>query len=279
MSDHVTLTLRAPLTESIEADSIVAHAFGSLSETEIAALGAWADRSRRAIGDLFDVKGGRSTSVRVVGDVRRVDGIGADMAGGDLVIDGDAGPGIAAGMTGGRVEVLGSVGDDAGVRMAGGSLHIRRNAGDRIGAAAPGASRGMTGGEIIVEGSVGTDAGARMRRGLLFVAGAAGDRPARSIIAGTVIVTGRVGTEAAFANKRGTLVVAGGIDVPATYRHACDYEPPHVRIALTYLARRYGLSIDRSLVEGRYRRYCGDAGTVAKGEILEWIDPSSSDRG
>ena len=46
---------------------------------------------------------------------------------------------------------------------------------------------------------------------------------------------------------------------------------PHVRLALTYLGRRYGLSIYARLVDGRYRRYCGDAGTVAKGEILEWL--------
>ena len=40
---------------------------------------------------------------------------------------------------------------------------------------------------------------------------------------------------------------------------------------LTYLARRYELSLGAGLVEGRYRRYCGDAGTVGRGEILEWI--------
>ena len=91
------------------------------------------------------------------------------------------------------------------------------------------------------------------------------------MIAGTVFVMGQVGHEPALANKRGSLVVAGGIDVPMTYRHACDYAPPHVRLALTSLGRRYGLSIDRRFVEGHYRRYCGDAGTIANGEILEWI--------
>ena len=91
------------------------------------------------------------------------------------------------------------------------------------------------------------------------------------MIAGTVIVLGRVGSEPAHASKRGSLVVAGGVDVPVTYRHACDYAPPHVRVALTYVARRYNVSIARDLIEGLYRRYCGDAGTVAKGEILEWI--------
>ena len=271
MSDHVTLTLRAPLAASIEADSIVPNAFASLGEAEIAALPVWAGRARRALADLFDISGERSSNLRVVGDVRQVHGIATAMAGGSLIVDGDAGSRLAVGMAGGLVDVLGDAGDDAGAAMAGGSLRIRRNAGDRVGAGLPGASRGMTGGEIVVGSSVGAQAGARMRRGLLFVGGDAGRLAARAIIAGTVIVIGRVGSEPAFASKRGSLVVAGGVNVPPTYRHACDYEPPHVRLALTYLARRYDLSLGRELVEGRYRRYCGDASTVGKGEILTWI--------
>jgi formylmethanofuran dehydrogenase subunit C len=271
VSDHVTLTLRAPLEESIEADCIAPNAFGSLGEGEIGALPVWAGRTRRTLADYFDVKGGRSTSIRVVGDVRRMHDIAAGMSDGDLVVDGDVGSRLATGMIAGEVDILGSAGDDAGVGMSGGSLRIRGNAGDRVGAAMPGASRGLTGGEIVVEGSAGADAGARMRRGLLFVGGDAGTHAARAIIAGTVIVLGRVGRDPAFASKRGSLVVGGGVDVPITYRFACDYEPPHVRLALTYLVRRYGLSLGRELVHGRYRRYCGDAGTVGKGEILEWI--------
>ena len=91
------------------------------------------------------------------------------------------------------------------------------------------------------------------------------------MIAGTVVVVGRVGREPGHASKRGSLIVAGGIDVPVTYRYACDYQPPHVRLALTYVSRRYGLSISQSVIGGTYRRYCGDASTVAKGEILEWV--------
>jgi len=271
VSDHVTLTLRAPLEEWIEADCIAPNAFRSLGESEIGALPVWVGRTRRTLADYFHVKGGQSASVRVIGDVRRAHGIAADMADGALVVEGDVGSRLATGMTGGRIDVLGSAGDDAGLGMSGGSLRIRRNGGDRVGAAAPGASRGMTGGEIVVDGSVGADAGARMRRGLLFVGGSSGVRVARAMIAGTVIVIGRVGKEPAFASKRGSLVVAGGVAVPVTYRFACDYEPPHVRLALTYLGRRYGISLGRELVHGRYRRYCGDAGTVGKGEILEWI--------
>ena len=271
MSDHVTLTLRAPLEESIEADCIAPHAFASLGESEIGALPVWAGRTRRTLADYFQVKGGHSASVRVAGDVRRAHRIAAGMADGDLVLEGDAGSHLAAGMTGGRVDVLGSAGDDAGAGMSGGSLRVRGNVGDRVGAAMPGASRGLTGGEIVVAGSVGADAGSRMRRGLLFVGGDAGIHTARAMIAGTVVVIGRVGSDPAFASKRGSLVVAGDVDVPVTYRFACDYEPPHVRLALTYLVRRYGLSLGRELVQGRFRRYCGDASTVGKGEILQWI--------
>ena len=271
MTEHITLTLRAPLEESIEATSVVPDRFASLSERDIAALPVWCGRKQQALGEFFAVDGGHSTDVRVIGDVRRVAELGAGMAGGRLVIEGAAGDRIGLGMTAGHVDVLGAAGHDAGVGMSGGSLHIRGDVRDRVGAALPGAARGMTGGEIVVEGAAGTDAGARMRRGLLFIGGDTGDRTARGIIAGTVIVIGRVGAEPAHGSKRGTLVAGDGIEVPVTYRYACDYEPPHVRLALTYLGRRYGLSIYARLVDGRYRRYCGDAGTVAKGEILEWL--------
>jgi formylmethanofuran dehydrogenase subunit C len=271
VSDHVVLTLRSPLAEPIEAASIVPNAFATMTEAEIASLPAWLGRRRAMLGDFFDVRGERSVSVRIVGDVRRAHGIATDMAAGSLTVDGDVGVRVGAGMTGGTIDVLGSVGDDAAVGIGGGSLRVRGSAGNRAGAATPGASRGITGGEIIVERSVGTDAGARMRRGLLFIGGDAGARAARSVIAGTVVVIGRVGAEPAFASKRGSLVACGGVDVPVTYRYACDYEPPHVRLVLMHVVRHYGVAVSRAFICGRYRRYCGDAGTVAKGEILEWI--------
>jgi formylmethanofuran dehydrogenase subunit C len=122
MTDRVTLTLRTPLAESIEADSIVPDAFASLGEAEIGALPVWAGRRPRALADYFDVRGERSATVRIVGDVRRAHGIATGMAVGDLVVDGDAGSRLALGMSGGRVDVIGSVGGEAGVAMSGGSL-------------------------------------------------------------------------------------------------------------------------------------------------------------
>lgn len=271
MSDVVTLSLRAPLEAPLEADCITPDRFADLAEREIAGLSVWLGARAVRLGDFFDVRGERSTRVRVVGSVALLDGLGSNAAGGELVIDGDAGRRVAAAMTSGAVEVHGSVGDDAGLAMAGGTLRVNGSAGDRLGAASAGASRGMTGGEIVVTGSAGADAGARARRGLIVVSGNVGERGARSMIAGTLIVLGRTARHAGAGSKRGTIIAVGGAEIPVTYRYACTYCPPHVRLTLTYLRRRYRLPIEERVVAGRYRRYCGDAGDPGRGEILEWV--------
>ena len=271
MSDTVTLTLRAPIVELIEAECIAADRFAALGENEIAQLSVFVGRQQQKLGDWFDVRGGHSSRVRVVGDVRRVAGIGCGMSSGDLVIDGNVGSRLGAAMSGGTVEVHGSVSDDAGLDMSGGSIHIHGDAGDRAAAAGPGAARGMTGGEIVIRGSVGADAGARMRRGLLVVGGDTGDRSARAMIAGTMIVLGDTGAEPATSSKRGTLVVGGNVDVPATYRYACTFASPHVRLVLTHVVRRYGIPVEARFLEQPYRRFCGDASTIGRGEILQCV--------
>ena len=268
MSEPVTLTLRIPLDHPIDAECISPDRFALSSSREIEQLPVWAGREQRNLGDYFTVRGERSSGIRLSGDVRRVSGIGASMSVGSILVDGDAGSHVGMGMSGGRIDVHGDVGDDAAAGMSGGALHVRGNAGDRLAAGLPGASRGATGGEVVIEGSAGGDVAARMRRGLVFVGGNAGDYSARSIIAGTVFVLGGVGREPATGSKRGSLVVGGSVDVPNTYQLACRYESPHVRLALMHVSRTYGISVDRQFIVGSYDRYCGDAGTVGKGEIL-----------
>jgi formylmethanofuran dehydrogenase subunit C len=239
-----------------------------LSSLEIEQLPVWAGREQRTLGDYFTIHGQKSADIRIEGDVRHVNGIGAAMTTGSVLVDGNTGSHVGLGMSGGRIDVRGDVGDDVAAGMSGGAVHVRGNAGDRLAAGQPGASKGATGGEVVAEGSVGADVGAHMRRGLVFVGGNAGDNAARAIIAGTVLVLGSVGREPATGSKRGSLIVGGPVDVPRTYKLACRYEPPHVRLAFMHLARNYGLAIDHRFVNGTYDRYCGDAGTVGKGEIL-----------
>jgi len=271
VSDAVSLSLRARLDGPLDISGVTPDRCVAQSEAEVAGLPVWLGSERARVGDFFTVRGDRAPRLEIEGDLADVTGVGAGTASGELIVRGPAGRQAGAGMTGGLVHVHGSVSDDAGMAMAGGVLRIDGHAGDRVGSATPGASKGMTGGEIVVFGSVGAAAAALARRGLVAVVGAVGPYAGRGMIAGTVLALGPIGAQPGSGNKRGSIVAAGGIDVPATYRPACTYEPPHVRLLLTSLQRRFGFPADASLRDGTYRRYCGDAGEPGKGEILVWI--------
>ena len=251
MSDAIVLTLRTPLSAQLDMSGVTPDRCADLSTKEIAALPIWQGGVPASVGDVFDVRGGRAAGIEIEGDLSRAVGVGA-------------------GMTGGTLRVHGNVGDDAGQSMSGGVLRVDGHAGDRVGGALPGASRGMSGGEIVIFGSAGGSSGALMRRGLVAVVGGVGGDAGRGMIAGTLLALGPLGERPGVGNKRGSIVAAGGATVPASYRFACSYEPPHLRLLLMSLRRRFGFPCDPALLAGRFDRYCGDAGEPGKGEILVW---------
>lgn len=251
MSDTVVLSLTQALDHPLVAGCIMPDRFAALTTREIATLRVTYGGRAARLGDFFSVTGERSASVRVEGALERAEGIGAGMAGGDVVIEGSAGR-------------------DLGMAMAGGRIDVRGGAGDNAGGARPGAAKGMTGGEIIVRGTVGDDAGARMRRGLLVVMGDGGRGTGRGMIAGTVVVFGKTGPGAGRFLKRGSIVALKTIERPATFRYACTYRPPHVALLLAYLRTRAGVPVSDRHVAGRYERYSGDFAELGKGEILQW---------
>lgn len=269
MSRWVTLTPRGALPSGLELDTLDPAACAERSEREIAALGVWCGAHTVPIGDLFGVSGERSIQLRLEGALDGVDAVGAGMTGGVMIVTQNVGRRAGAGMQGGHLEIKGSVGDDAGSGMKGGLLVVAGTAGARLGAATPGAARGMTGGEILVHGNAGREVGARMRRGLVVVAGDAGDETGRDMIAGTVVVGGQMGMFPGTRNKRGSIIVCGGVTIPSTYRYACTYEPPFLRVLFVHLERRRGFGVPHGWMSGRYRRYCGDAAGPGRGEILE----------
>jgi len=252
VSDAVALTLATPPTHPLVADCIAADRFASLDARAIGQLPVTHGGRRAKLGDFFTVTGERSATVRIAGDLVKVEGIGAGMAGGDLVVDG-------------------SVGRDLGRAMAGGRIDVHGSAGENAGGAFPGAARGMTGGEMVIRGDAGAQAGAAARRGLIVVTGTAGPQAARGMIAGTVVVFGRAGPGAGRFLKRGSIVALGPIERPATFGYACTYQPPHVALLLRYLRARYGLAIADRQITGRYERHAGDLAELGKGEILQWV--------
>ncbi len=294
MTDVITLTLRAIPDRRVDIDAIAPdHLFG-LSDAAIASLPArlsyrMAPDPRSAtveecrdgargplLGDLFAISRGAGARgacpIRVVGDLRRIDGLGSGMTAGTLVIDGDVGREVGRGMTGGTIEIRGSAGDGLGRAMAGGSITVFGRGGDCIGGPLPGGSRGMTGGEIVVRGDAGRDAGFCARRGLIAIGGNADDGVARGMIAGTVVVMGRAVGSVGLWNKRGTVVALGGAQILASYRYACTYRPSFIGLLLGHLRRTHRLSVDDRFLQGRYARHCGDFSELGLGEVLTWVD-------
>ena len=250
-SDVIRLTLRSSIDQPVEIDGLTPDRTAMLSEAEISTLPVFIGSRRAALGDFFVVDGERSNRLHIDGDLRNVSGLGAAMTSGELLVHGSVGGRVGAGMTGGSIEIDG-------------------DAGDRLGAAPAGAAKGMTGGEIAVSGSAGTEVAARARRGLVAVGGDVGADAARAIIAGTLVVFGRIGTDPGRGSKRGSIVALGEIEIPSTYEYACTYQPTYVRMLLTYLSRRYGMTAEAATLDGPYARYCGDAGHPGKGEILAY---------
>jgi formylmethanofuran dehydrogenase subunit C len=253
VSGGLVAQLKTALLERGDFGEVLAQPWATLSAREMAERPVYLEREGQIrLGDLFDVTGQPEGRIRFVGDLPNADRLGA-------------------GLSEGEVTVEGGVGQEAGVALAGGSLDIKGNAGPRAGAVPLGYKRGMTGGELIVRGSAGPEAGAAMRRGLLVIAKDAGERTGLGMIAGTVVVFGTAGRETGLWSKRGSVVALGRIVPPATYSLACTYQPIILRLMLTHVSARYGLSVQKKHLTGSYRRYSGDMAELGKGEILQWV--------
>jgi formylmethanofuran dehydrogenase subunit C len=252
VSDGLVASLRAPIQGRADFGAVLAGSWSGLAPAELARRTVLLQGEAPVpVGDLFDVSGTPSGRIRFQGDLRGADRIGAGLSEGTVVVES-------------------GVGHEAGVGMSGGVLDVQGGAGDRTGGAEPDARRGMTGGELLVRGSVGSEPGIRMRRGLLVVTGNIAARAGPAMIAGTLLVFGNAGRSPGIGCKRGSIVALGRIDIPATYRYACTYQPDHLRLTLLRLRDRHGLKVLKRHLTGFYRRYSGDLGDLGRGEILAW---------
>ncbi len=252
MSDGIVARLRSSLKAPADLRGVLAGDWTTLGPAELARRAVSLGAGKPAVlGDFFDLTGTAGGRIRFAGDLSNASGLGAGLTQGEVVVEGDAG-------------------HDVGTGMAGGSIHVHGRAGDRPGGAAAEARRGMTGGELVVRGTVGADAGLRMRRGLLVIGGDTGGRAGAGMIAGTVIVLGDAGSSPGLWSKRGSVVALGPVAIPPTYRYACTYRPPHLRLVLGRMRARYELPLEDQHLAGFYQRFSGDLADIGKGEILVW---------
>ena len=263
----LTFTLRQRPSQRLDLSPLVPHLLAGKSAREIERIDLRTTRHRIELGEVFRLRMGSAEQICIEGGSERLDYVGREMAGGELLVEGDVG--IQAGrlMSGGRLTVRGNAGPWAASGMKSGVLQIRGAAGDRLGGPLPGEMSGMRGGIVVVRGSAGERAGDRMRRGTLIIEGDAGAYPGSRMIAGTLIVLRRAGALPGFLLKRGTIVLGGGCgELPPTFVD-CGI---HRLLANRFMAAMIESSSKSAarLMRQPLRRFAGDMAALGQGEIF-----------
>jgi formylmethanofuran dehydrogenase subunit C len=263
------LTLREPPSQRVDLSPLTPDHLAGKAPAQIAAIELASGNRTVRVDSLFTLSGSHAHEIEFRGSCDRLDGIGAGMTQGRIVVQGDAGAYLGARMSGGRIEVRGGVGAWAATGMRGGLIHIAGNAGAFLAAALPGDRHGMLGGTVLVGGDAGDRLGDRMRRGLVLVEGRAGDFCASRMVAGTIAVWAGVGRSPGLGMRRGTLLLQEDPGALLPTFNDCGTHALHF---LTLLVRswrslpgRFALLPDTGL---RVRRFVGDLANDGRGEIL-----------
>jgi formylmethanofuran dehydrogenase subunit C len=263
----LVLTLSGRPDQRLDLSAIVPQRLAGLSEAEIAKIELQTTRRRVTVGDAFSLRMGDAKQIRIQASCDRLDRIGQEMTGGEIIVDGDVGARAGRLMKGGRLTIRGSAGWWAASGMKGGSIEIFGDAGDRLGGPVAGEVAGMRGGEVLVHGRAGERAGDRLRRGTIVVEGGAGAYAGSRMIAGTLVVLGRTGPLPGYLMKRGTIVLGDRSEEMSPTFIDCGV---HDLVALRLMADFLGGLSPRAgkLFRRPLRRFAGDMATVGKGEIF-----------
>jgi formylmethanofuran dehydrogenase subunit C len=264
---RLTLTLRQQPRQRLDLSPLVPHLLARKSAREIERIELQTTRHRIQVGEVFRLRMGDAEQICIEGDCDRFDYVGREMAGGELVVEGDLGIQVGRLMSGGRLMVRGNAGPWAASGMKSGALEIAGAAGDQLGGPLPGEMSGMRGGVVVVRGSAGERAGDRMRRGTIIIEGDAGPYAGGRMIAGTLIVLRRAGPLPGYLLKRGTLVLGGGCGALSPTFVDCGV---HQLLGNRYMAamiESYSKPAAK-LMRRPLRRLAGDMAVLGKGEIF-----------
>lgn len=260
----VSLKPRAPFEARVDFSGITPAVTCPLTLRELEHLPVPFGTKNVPLAELFFIEGAPDGVLLIeIGDAR-LDGVGAGMREGELIVDGNVGAWAGRGMGGGILRIAGDAGDFLGAELSGGRIELAGSAGAHLGGASSGARRGMSGGVLKVGGSAGARAAERQRGGLIIVDGDAGEGLATGMIAGTVSVGGAIGPLLGRGMKRGTVFAT---EVPALAAGFVD-TGTHDLIALRLLARR--VPELAPILDGRTqaRRLVGDTLMGGQGEVL-----------
>ena len=268
----LTFTLKEIQRQRIDMSPLTADKLAGKSRKEIELITLQSGTRKIPVAELFRIKGDDAANIILANTCSKLDHIGAEMSGGVIHIDGDAGAYLAFKMSGGNIILSGNAGAYAASGMKKGLLEIKGNTGDFLAAALPGDQRGMSGGTVIVRGNAGHRVGDHMRRGAVLIEGNAGDYCAARMTAGTIAVLGQCGMLPGYAMKRGTLLLRNMPEkFPATFNYCSEHVFGFLPM-LTASWNGYGGKFARlPKAKSPMQRYMGDLANHGKGEILVGI--------
>ncbi len=216
----LVLTVREADGPPIDMTGVLPERLAEGGDATVAQLPLIRGRERHRLGDLFTLEAGGPSGALILHPGGAVlDNVGAGMAVGEILVQGDCGAYAGRGIRGGVLIVEGSCGAFAAAEMAGGLMRIAGDAGDFLGAPLAGSPRGMGGGFVVVGGNAGDRAGERIRRGLIAIQGQAGGLCGARMIAGTIIVGGGCGPDLGLAMRRGSILLSRmPASVPAGFK-------------------------------------------------------------
>ncbi len=263
----LVLALRTNPDARLDLSPLVPHRLSGMTAAEIAKLELQTGRHRITVGDIFRVSGGDTQHIRIEGATDRLDQIGQDMAGGEIVVEGDVGNQAGRLMTGGRLSIKGSAGRWVASGMAGGHIEIAGAAGDRLGGPLAGEMAGMRGGVVVIRGDVGERVGDRLRRGTIIVEGRSGALAGSRMIAGTLMLRRGAGPLPGYLMRRGTIVLAGGCDeLSPTFLDCGVHDLIAVRLLAAFVKDHS--TVAASALRLPLRRLAGDMAVLGKGEMF-----------
>jgi formylmethanofuran dehydrogenase subunit C len=263
----LVFTLHGRPEQRLDLSPLVPHRLAGLTEADIEKIELQTTRRRVVVGDVFRLRMGEAEQVRIEASCDRLDRIGHEMTGGEIVVEGDAGARAGRMMKGGRLTVRGSAGPWAASGMKGGAIEIFGDTAERLGGPVAGEVAGMRGGVVLVHGRAGERAGDRLRRGTIIVEGDAGAYAGSRMIAGTLVVLGRTGPLPGYLMKRGTIILGDrSEELSPTFVDCGVHDLVALRLMASFLggvSARAGRPFKRPL-----RRFAGDMATVGKGELF-----------
>ena len=266
----LTLKLSAAPQRRLDMSRLVPGLLAGLTTAEVERLPIADGNRPLSVGDVFQVAGTPGERLTIEGATDRLDYLGAEHSGGDIIVEGDAGGYAGRRMRSGRLEIRGNAGEALASNMRGGLIVVAGNAARRLGTPRPGEKDGMAGGSVVIKGDAGDFCGERMRRGTIVVKGRIGSHAGARMMGGTIYAEQGLGEAAGMQMRRGTLIAPNVAQPLATFADCGRHDLLILRIMAAHWVATLGDLAPPALSPSAAapRRLMGDMASLGKGEIL-----------